>query len=56
MTEHSSTAREGGGGGGAVFYFKLMNKTSWQKKLANIWCSGRCIIPESGTETGSGSR
>ena len=27
LTEHSSTAR----GGGGVFYFKLMNKTSWQE-------------------------
>ena len=40
-----------------VFYFKLMNKTSWQAHFfANIGCSGRCIMPESGTETGSGSR
>ena len=33
---------------GGVFYFKLINKTSWQEHcLANIGCSGRYIMPGS---------
>ena len=49
-TQQHSTGR-------GVCYFKLMNKTSWQEVfLANIGCSGRCIMPGFGTETGSGSR
>ena len=39
VTEHSRTAR-GGYGGGGVFYFKLINKTSWQE---HCFCKYRVL-------------
>ena len=41
MTEHSSTAR-----GGGLFYFKLINKTSWQEHFVGKY-RVLCIIPGS---------